>query len=173
MARKKGLPFVVQPRLEPIIERVGTETSGIIEIQRKGYLTVSEKALVQGASTGDTSVRQMFALAGRIGREEGRQQTEVAQDILKSPMPDYLSKYEEEIGECVMNMLEFQERTTLIQATALLICRVDNGWTVEQSMELHPDLLDGLARLYMDEESKSIDLLEKASTEGGAAEGKE
>lgn len=174
MARKsKGLPFVVQPRLQPIVDRIGTETSGVIEIERRGYLSVAEKAIVQGVSVGDGSVRQMFALAGRIGRETNRQQSEVAQDLMSTPQPDYLIPYQEEIGECIMTMLEFQERTSVVQATALLVCRVDQSWTIEQTMELHPDLIEALARLYIDEDNKSIDLLEAAAeTKGGAEEGK-
>ena len=133
---------------------------------------MAEKALVQGVSTGDTSVRQMFALAGRIGRDTGRQQAEVAQALMEQPMPEYLAPYAEEINDCVMVMLEFQERTSVIQATALLICRIDDSWTIEQTMELHPDLIEALARLYIDEDNKSVDLLEKATTDSGAAEGK-
>ena len=56
MAKKKGLPFVVQPRLAPVIEQVGNEESGIFEIERRGYLTVAEKAMVQQATQGDESV---------------------------------------------------------------------------------------------------------------------
>lgn len=172
MARKKGLPFVVQPRLQPIIDKVGTEVSGIIEIERRGYLSVAEKAIVQGVSTGDTSVRQMFALAGRIGRDTGKQQAEVAKDLMVQPMPEYLRPYQEEIQDCIMVMLEFQDRTAVIQATALLICRIQDTWTIEQTMDLHPDLIHALAQLYIDEDNKSVDLLEEASNKSGAAEGK-
>ena len=172
MARKKGLPFVVQPRLKPIKEQIGTEESGIIEIERKGYLTVAEKAIVQGASTGDASLRQMYSLAGRIAREVGRQQGEVAQDVIKSPLPEYLEPWNEEIAECLMSMVEFQERSSIIQATALIMCRIDTSWTIEQTMDLHPDLLTELALLYVDEDNKSLDALEKGSEPGGAEEGK-
>ena len=78
-------------------------------------------------------------------------------------MPEYLTPYQEEINECIMVMLEFQERTSVIQATALfLICRIDDSWTIEQTMDLHPDLIEALAQLYIDEENKSVDLLEQA-----------
>ena len=60
--KKKGLPFVVQPKYEPILERVGTDESGIIEIERRKYLTVQEKAIVQGAMEGDTTMTDMFML---------------------------------------------------------------------------------------------------------------
>ena len=41
------LPFVVEPRRKPIVERVGNEESGVIEIERRGYLTTGEKTFVQ------------------------------------------------------------------------------------------------------------------------------
>ena len=176
MARKKGLPFVVQPRLEPIMDRVGTEESGIIEIQRKGYLTVAEKSITQGGLQGDTSVRKLFALSGRIARESGQEQAKVSQDIINPERPDYLAPYEEEISDAIMEMVAFQERSTIIQATALLMCRVDTNWTVDQTMELHPDLVADLALLYHDEEKQTTDALEAATEEGrskGAVQGKE
>ena len=88
MARKKGLPFVVQPRLKPVIERIGSEESGVFEIERRGYLSVAEKAIAQQASGGDDSVRQLYVLAGRIARETGRQQAEVVQDLSEQERPE-------------------------------------------------------------------------------------
>ena len=41
------LPFVVQPRLKAIKERIGSEDAGYIEIERRGYLTSGEKSFVQ------------------------------------------------------------------------------------------------------------------------------
>ena len=72
----------------------------------------------------------------------------------------------------MLSMIEFQEKAALIQATALLICRVNEAWTIEQTMELHPDLVADLAKLYTDEDNKTIDALEEASNNSGAEEGK-
>ena len=176
MARKKkGLPFVVQPRLKPIIEQVGTEESGIIEIERRGYLTVAEKAITQGGLSTDTSIRKMYSLAGSIARETGRPQGDVAQDLINQERPEYLSPWNDEIAECIMEMIAYQERAAIVQATALLMSRVDTTWTVDQTMELHPDLLAGLAELYSDEENKTIEALVDAAegASGGAAQGKD
>ena len=176
MARKKkGLPFVVQPRLEPIVEQIGTEESGIIEIERKGYLTVAEKSITQGGMQGDMSVRKMYSLAGRIARETGKQQTEISQLLIQPERPEFLVPWEDEINECIMDMVAFQERVAIIQATALVMCRIDPSWTVDQTMELHPDLLAELAVLYTEEENKTTEALEAASAaapSAGAAEGK-
>ena len=173
MARKKkGLPFVVQPRLQPIIEQLGTEESGIIEIERRGYLSVAEKAIVQQATQGDDSIRKMYALGGRIARETGKQQIEVMQELMQPERPEYMAPYEEEILENMIEMLAYQERVDIVQATALLICRIDEKWSVEQSMDLHPDLVKALSMLYVEEDRRSTEALEAAVVQDGGAEGK-
>jgi len=173
MARKKkGLPFVVQPRLQPIVEKVGSEESGILEIERRGYLSVSEKAMVQQTTQGDESMRAMYALGGRIARETGIQQLQVMEDLMKPSRPDYMGAYEEEILACMVDLMSYQERVNLVQATVLIICRVDDSWTVEQSMDLHPDLLRDLAILYYEEDQRSTEALTAAVKQEGGAEGK-
>jgi len=173
MARKKkGLPFVVQPRLEPVIEQIGNEECGIIEIERRGYLTVAEKAITQGGLNGDTTVRKLYALAGRIGRETGRQQSEVSNDLMQPERPEYLTPYDDEITECIMEMMAFQERISIIQATALIMSRIDNTWTVDQTMELNPDLVAALSTFFGEEESKTTEALEASSEDTPAVEGK-
>jgi len=173
MAKKnKGLPFVVQPRLKPIIEKVGTEESGIIEIERRGYLTVAEKAIVQQATQGDDSVRAVYALGGRIARETGKQQLDVMQDLMQPQRPEYMAPWEDEILENLISMMAYQERVNIVQATALIICRVEEAWTVDQSMDLHPDLVTGLAILFAEEDARSTEALQAAVKENGGAEGK-
>lgn len=172
MAKKKGLPFVVQPRLQPIVEQVGTEESGIIEIERRGYLSVAEKAIAQQAVQGDDSVRKMYALGGRIARDSGIQQLDVMQDLMKPTRPAYMEAFEDEILEAMIEMMAYQERVDIVQATALIICRVDEGWTVEQSMDLHPDLVKLLSKLYTEEDQRSTEALEAAVQQDAGAEGK-
>jgi len=60
------LPFVVQPRLKPIIETVGTEESGKIEIERRGFLSVAEKSMCQGMLQDSKGVNAVQAIARRI-----------------------------------------------------------------------------------------------------------
>ena len=174
MARKKkGLPFVVQPRLQPIVEELGTEESGIIQIERRGYLSVAEKAIATQATQGDESIRKLYALGGRIARETGKQQMDVMQDIMQPQRDDYLSPWEDEILENVIEMMAYQERVDIVQATALIICRVDDGWTIEQSMDEHPDLIKLLSQLYAEEDKREVDRLEAAVQNNTGAEGKE
>jgi hypothetical protein len=172
MAKKKGLPFVVQPRLAPIVEHVGTEESGILKIERRGYLTVAEKAMVQQATQGDDSVRVMYSLGARISRETGKQQMQVMSDLMQQEREAYLDAYSDEIMENMLAMIAYQERVNIIQATALIICRIDSNWTVDQSMELHPDLIAELTALYNDEDKRSTEALEASVKAEGGAEGK-
>lgn len=172
MARKRKLPFVVQPRFEPIKASVGTEASGVIEIPRLGYLTVAEKAFVQTAMSGDSGLSGIYALSSRIARTSGKTQAVVFKDIAEGS-EGYLAEYEAEIADATAAMGAFQEKQMIIQATCLLIMRIDEKWTVEDSLELHPDILEGLVELYSDEDVKSLEAFEiDKEEEEGAEEGK-
>ena len=82
MARKKkGLPFVVQPRLEPIMERVGTEESGIIEIKRQGYLSVAEKTMVEQATSDMSDSADLIDVVREIASAEGRTVSEIFEEL--------------------------------------------------------------------------------------------
>ena len=166
MARKKkALPFVVQPRRQPIIEQIGTEDSGVIAIERRGYLNVAEKSLVQYAMEDDNSLADMYTLSGRIARETGLPLQQVLEEITQQPLPAHLSPYEEEISKVLMQMMAYQERAAVIHATALLISRVDSDWTIDQTMGEHPDLIAALAELYADEEKRSTEAFDKKEEE--------
>ena len=137
-----------------------------------GYLSVAEKAIATQATQGDESIRKLYALGGRIARETGKQQMDVMQDIMQPQRDDYLSPWEDEILENVIEMMAYQERVDIVQATALIICRVDDGWTIEQSMDEHPDLIKLLSQLYAEEDKREVDRLEAAVQNNTGAEGK-
>ena len=168
MAKKKGLPFVVQPRLKPIVERVGTEDSGIIEIERKGYLTVGEKAMVQSAMQNAAGLAEVFVKARSIGAQAGKTGSEVLEDISKDPAPQYLEIYEAEVGWIVNTMIAHEQRQRLVCAVALIVSRIDPEWDATQP--LHPDIEEGLYRLYKDEENRSLDALEASAEKASKAQ---
>ena len=64
-----ALPFVVQPRRTTVIERVGTEKSGILEIERRGYLTTGEMAFVQQQTTSDDSTEKLLDLVQKVSKK--------------------------------------------------------------------------------------------------------
>lgn len=178
MARKKkGLPFVVQPRLQPIIELIGTPESGQIEIARKGYLTVAEKTIVQTAMKDGNGLTKSYMIARDIASAEGLKVDQIFADLAADVQPAYMNKYGSELAEILALTMDHEEKMKLIVSTALLICRVDPEWTATDSVELHPDLQTALFELYKDEERKSTEALEAAAEEADksqeGAEGKD
>lgn len=173
MAKKKvTLPFVVAPRREPITETIGTEESGQIVIQRKGYLTVAEKSFIQQASASDETVGRLNRLAGRIAREKGVQQKEVIDQLsVGNFSSELLAGYETEVDDIVTVMSTFEHRRKIVAASCLLYFRIDQDWSIEDTLELHPDLVDGLYLLFAEEDAKSTEAFDKLEQEG-PSEGK-
>ena len=168
MAKKKvTLPFVVAPRREPITELLGTEESGQFKIQRKGYLTVAEKSFIQQASASDETIGRLNRLAGRIAREKGVQPKEVIDELGSGNFSaEILAGYESEIDDIVTLMSTFEHRRKIVAASCLLYFRISSDWSIEDTMDLHPDVIDGLYLLFSDEDAKSTEAFEKIEEEG-------
>lgn len=165
--KKKGLPFVVQPRLEPIIETIGTDESGKFEIMRRGYLTVAEKSIVDQATSDLGDQGELLAAVKYIAKAEKKTVTEIFA-LLQSPEGStLLEEYTEQIAAASSSVRAQEDKVRIIAATALLMCRVDTSWSVEQSMELHPDILLGLYNLYLEEDARSLAAFESDGPEGG------
>lgn len=177
MARKnKGLPFVVQPKLQPVKEIIGSEYSGQLEVERRGYLTVAEKTIVQNAMNQSPYMKEAFALARKIATAEGLNAAQVFEDLGKDPQPEYLNNHLEVMTEIMAQMVGHEEKLRLIAATTLIITRVNPDWAPEDTVGLHPDLQKGLYDLYKDEEKRSVEALEKAAEDAakqGGGEGKD
>ena len=60
------LPFVVEPRLKPVTELVGTEDSGKIEIERRGFLSAGEKAFFSNGSQDSNVSELMIGLVRKV-----------------------------------------------------------------------------------------------------------
>lgn len=162
----KRLPFVVSPRLEPIVETIGSDESGKIEIERRGFLSVAEKAFAGAALSGDDSIASVRRLAFKVSRETGKEFAEVIADISQGASAEYLSEYSQELDLVLNSMSQYQERRAIIAATTLLIYRIDSSWSIDDTLSLHPDIRDGLHLLFEDEERKSTDALEKEKVKG-------
>ena len=79
---------------------------------------------------------------------------------------EYLSRYQDELTSQGIAMTAYTERLKIVEATCLLTQRHDPSWGVEDTLELHPDILEGLHNLYQDEEARNIDeLLREAKKE--------
>jgi hypothetical protein len=169
-----GLPFVVQPRLAPVMELIGSDESGKIEVQRRGYLSVGEKAFVQQARTADSGTVELIALARKVSREinvsldaaynivvgiiSGTEKGKQAQKVEET--------FAEELQEIIRSLSNGQAREEMIMAAALLMNRIETGFDVSQINTIHPDIIQGLAQLYKEEEAKNIEKLKKGESEG-------
>ena len=169
MTRK--LPFVVQPRKKVALEKVGTEESGIIEIERRGYITVGEKAMVDQAMQGTSASAHLRSVVFAISEAEQKTSSEVMADLSVEPSPGYLDNWAEEILECFGAITVENAKRDMVQATALLISRVDGEWTIEDTMQQSPELVKALSDFYVKENSQALEGLEQES-QGGGAEGK-
>lgn len=165
MARKnRVLPFVVQPRLKPINETIGSDLSGTIVIERRGYLSVAEKAWIQAFEFNDDSQNALYRLATEIGSDLSMSPTDAFRMITsgEASSDERLAPYTVRLLECVQAVGAAQERKKYVMATCLINSRIDPKWEVEDTMGLHPDILDGLAELFEEEENQSVRALEAA-----------
>lgn len=164
------LPFVVQPRLKPRIEVVGSEESGQIEIERRGYLTAAEKAFIQTQVGSDTATQLLVNLCRSIASAEKLDMNkayDTVVDILSGKMPTQRHRnvheaHQEAIDDLMTQMGTIETTKRLMQAHCMLLYRVSDEIAVEETLELHPDLIDALADLYYDEEMRSLSRLEDA-----------
>ena len=166
------IPFVVQPKLDSVIEIIGTDASGRIEIERKGYLTVAEKAFVQAATGGSNMMHKIYGTASRIAAKTKKSAQQVFEDISKQEDVDYLKPYQGEIAEMLVEANDMQEKMRVFAAAALIMNRIDENIEIEQVMDLHPDLLEALHELYQEEDARDtsrLDVVKEEAEEGESA----
>lgn len=162
-----NLPFVVQPRRQPIVEQIGTEDSGIIEIERRGYLTTGEKSFVQQVQQSDDGTSELVTLSRRVARRHGLTMDRAYNLILAiisndlQADPELAAQIEEEFAteltNAVKGLTATQAREELIMAACMLRYRVDPDFQIDDVIKVHPDIIAGLAALYRDEERKSLE----------------
>ena len=145
-----------------------------LPFERRGYLTVAEKAFVQAASLDDTSVGLLAKLTQKISEGTGKGRQEVLDAIAGGAEDAWLVPYQSEIVEVVSSMSIFQEKIMFVRATALLFSRIDGEWSIEQTLDLNEEIVAQLSELYMEEEARdttAIEASQKAS-EGVEKKGK-
>ena len=176
MARKAKakLPFLVEPKRQPIMEKLGNEETGVIELPRRGYLTVAEKAFVQQGTTGDSTVLQMQRLASKVAKKAGKQMSEVVGMMSDGDFDEEVfGGFETELEAVLAGMSSMQARQKMIAVTGLLLFRASDEWTIDDTVSLHPDLVDEVYMLYLEEDKRSLEAFESvASTAAKAPEGK-
>ena len=159
------LPFVVAPRLNSRIEILGSEASGKIEIERKGFLTVGEKAFIANASSQDDILRLVLKLANAVSKQYKISQQDAYQAVVDSITDPASCKYTimdehpAEIAELTNMMMAQEQKKSLMMAYCLLLYRVDETIEIDDVIGLHEDLVDDLVKLFHDEENKSTERL--------------
>jgi hypothetical protein len=169
-----NLPFVVQPRRQPILERIGSEDSGIIEVERRGYLTSGEKSFVQQVQQFDNGTTEIVTLSRRVARQYGLGMDRAynlvlaiisGQDATGIPGGELIGQIEQEFAEeltgVVKGLAAGQAREDMVFAACLLRYRIDPEYDIGDVAKLHPDLIAGLAALYRDEERRSLEAFKK------------
>lgn len=168
-SKVKGLPFVVQPRLKPIVEQIGSDESGKIEIERRGYLTSGEKAFIQQAINYDSTPGLIVGLARQIAKDESLSLEDAYQMCLRFMSNNTAvhereieEKYTEQLNELLKNLALLQSKEEILAATCLVKYRIDSDIDVSDVMAMHPDLIADLVMLYRDEEARSMDRLNQS-----------
>ncbi len=159
------LPFVVAPKVNSRIETLGSEISGKIEIERKGFLTVGEKSFMANVNSQDIVLQSVMKLSRSVGSHyKLGQQDAYQQVVLAVTEPEKCSHpvYDEfgtEIAELATLMMSMEQKKQLMMAFCMLLYRVDDSLTMDDIIDLHEDLIEALAQLFADEETKSLERL--------------
>jgi len=172
------LPFVVEPRRKPIIERIGNDESGIIEIERRGYLTTGEKAFFQQVQQYDGGTTEIVNISRKIARKHSLGMdkaynltiaiitgTKKSDDKEASLLASIEEEFAEDLTNVVKGLAASQVREDLVMATCLLRYRIDSDFDIETIGSIHPDLISGLAALYREEDRRSTEAFNDEETE--------
>jgi hypothetical protein len=166
-----GLPFIVKPKLQPIMERLGDEETGIIEIERRGFLSVSEKAFLQQISGGDETATAVLRVTKKVATQE-KLSSEKAYKLFSEVLTgagdtakhrDIADKYADDIEQITLTLLHAESNKEFLRASCMLMYRVDANLDPSAVNSLHPDLIKALSDLCLDEERRSTAKLESLS----------
>ena len=154
------------------MELVGTEASGQIEIERRGYLSVGEKGFMTSVVSQDATLHAVMKMSRQVSKRFGISQQEAYDEVViavtepgQSNYPVY-EEYGEEIAALAGLMMAQEQRKDLMQAFCMLLYRVDSELQIDEVQSLHEDLISALSLLYTEEENKSVErLLDKDDDE--------
>lgn len=155
-----SLPFVVPPAAVSR-RRIGTPSTGILEIEVRGGLTVAEAAEIAALQANEESSFTAGAqIADAIAKAEGITLVEAFQLIqlavtgaeLEPSAEELRIKHSAEIERVARIYAVAGERTMRATVTAMIRCRLDQpGWTMEQTGELPQKLFEALWDLAQEE----------------------
>lgn len=155
-----SLPFVVPP-IAVSTRRVGTPSTGILEIEVLGGLTVGEAAEISVLqATEDSSFTKGAQMADAIAKAENITLVEAFQLIQDVVVGNALEPRAEELRVKHSALIEevarvyamAGERTMRATVTAMIRCRLSQpGWSMDQTAALPRALFQGLWDLAQEE----------------------
>lgn len=156
------LPFVVQPKKNTEIVRLGNEEIGVIEMERKGYLSVAEKTFVDNVTSGSDGVSSMVLLANRVANKLKTSPEKAYTAIAEAMTGDTKNKlaatiaedYGDDLAVITSRMADSMQRRSIAAATILLQTRVNSEWTIQDTMDLDPEMVQEISGLYDREEQR-------------------
>ena len=163
------LPFVVEPKRKPIKERIGSEESGVIEVERRGYLTAGEKSFVQQVQQFDNGSTEIITVSRQVARRHGLGMDKAYNLVIAiiagtktsekdaGLVAEIEAEFAEQLTGVVKGLTASQTREELIQAACLIKYRIDPDFEINEISGIHPDIIIGLANLYRQEEARSIE----------------
>lgn len=157
----KSLPFVVQPKRKFTKTKIGTPETGIVEIERRGYLTVSEKSFVDSVTQGTDGVTAIVSLATRVSAKTKHTIDDSFNAVMKAVQGDLedafalkiKEEYTDEISSILSQMADSMQKRSLAATTILIQSRIDPDWTIDDTLDQDPALLMAFADFYSQEES--------------------
>lgn len=171
----RNLPFVVKPKRAAEKIQIGNEESGIFEIERKGYLTVGEKAAYQQVIVNKDGAKALRDLVETVSKGANIPLDKAADLVGRALQAKKLSAKEEKLlndyTAQFIDVLEVFKReathSQLIMATILLVSRVDPEWSFDDTARLDAKIIEDLAVLFQAEEQRSIEELKFDAQEAG------
>jgi hypothetical protein len=153
--------------------QLGNETCGIIEIERRGYVTAGEKAFVNSQVAEDDVTSKIVALCRKIAAhfKVDMQEAYTAMSSLFVPgeIGNLAGRIQEEfsleVSDVIASMMASEERKKLIQAFCMIMYRIEGDFTANDLSDLDPQLVEALSDFYVQEESRSISKIADALTD--------
>lgn len=157
-----NLPFVVAPKTQKKKVKLGNEEVGIIEIEKRGYLSVAEKSFVDAVTQGADGVSNIVKLANRIARSKKitvEKAYNLVVKVLSNEINDELSEdianeYGDDISSIQTQMVDSMSRKAIAATTILVQSRINPEWQIDDTMTLPPELLRFFVDFYDSEEQK-------------------
>lgn len=157
------LPFIVAPKFQTKKVKIGTEELGIVEIEKRGYLSVAEKSFVDSVMQGTDGVAMIVRLANTVSRKK-KITVEKAYNIIVQILSqtsttgvasEIADEYTDDLANIQTQMIDSLRRKSIAATTILIQSRINPEWTIDDTLTLDPDLLQYFVDFYDGEDART------------------